>query len=263
MQEWVLPSAWPACSGFWTLALARCHLLGHSAAKWPDCGECPAGGGEQGPTHYNAALALGAWAGGILWGDLERRSPGDSASPQPITEAVECGRTLVLRRYPIVPSLGPLGGCRTYRTIIFSEERVHHSLDPQLPPGVPPRLIISSLLNYWDTIAVLRIAHEKWPVHHSGNIMLFFPDFTKSVQAIHRDFIPVTKILQKAKLLYALLYPSKLLISVYGQSHVFTDAHSELKLAKLMIKKGRSPGSSAVAAEWSSLSENDWYMSNS
>lgn len=102
---------------------------------------------------------------------------------------------------------------------VMIAERAHRSLGPRPPPGAPPRPIIARLLNYTDRDAILREARAKSPITHQGNNLSFYPDYTPSVQAARREFLPVKKILQAASVPYAMLYPAKLKITHESQAH--------------------------------------------
>lgn len=136
-------------------------------------------------------------------------------------------------------------------------ERAHRSLAPKPVPSRPPRPIIARLLNYGDRDAILREAGRLGSVTFQGNTLMFFPDYTPTVQAARREFAPAKKLLAASSIQYAMMYPAKLKIVHKDRPHYFTDAKSAPKFAKTICARrspSRSPSANRTEA---ALSDND------
>lgn len=109
----------------------------------------------------------------------------------------------------------------------FELERAHR-VGPERA-DVRNRHILIRFLRFSSREAVLRAAREKRRVEWRGNKISFYQDLSQEVLQQRRKFDTVKKQFHQRGLLYSMLYPASLKVTVNNRSHIFTspDAAAE------------------------------------
>ncbi len=84
-----------------------------------------------------------------------------------------------------------------------------------------PRVMIVKFLDYRDKERVMRAARVKKDVLFQNHRIMFFPDLSAEVNKQRRQFDEVKKQLRAKGLMYDLIFPARLRVTVDGHAHVF------------------------------------------
>lgn len=103
----------------------------------------------------------------------------------------------------------------------FAIERAHR-VPYRVPlPGVQPRAFLVKLLFFKDKETIHQKARERRDIYYNGVKILFFPDFSAVLQKKRAKLVEVKKKLQQLKIVYAMLYTSRLQVVALGEMHFF------------------------------------------
>uniref|UniRef100_H3AF63 L1 transposable element RRM domain-containing protein n=1 Tax=Latimeria chalumnae TaxID=7897 RepID=H3AF63_LATCH len=106
----------------------------------------------------------------------------------------------------------------------LSIEWAHCSLAPQPALGQRPHPFIIKLLCFPKKELLLKLAWDLGILDWEGYKILFFPDLSKALQARHRQFLPIKKVLQEKSIKYGLFYLATLKITYKGETLSFATA---------------------------------------
>lgn len=150
--------------------------------------------------------------------DLENRSRRQNLRVVGISEDKEAGNP---SRFVAEFFTEVLGETHFESPIII--DRAHRTLAPKPRDGERPRAIIVRLHYYSDGEKILQLSRAKGRLLYKGSPVHIFPDMSPEVGKLRASFNPVKVKLRNAGIPYSLYYPAKLIITVNGTKHSFTD----------------------------------------
>ena len=105
---------------------------------------------------------------------------------------------------------------------MFSVERAHRVPSRPPQPGAPPRPFLFKFLHYRDRDATLYNARINPAALKVDNTKVsLFPDFSAELQKKRSKFLDVKRRLRDLDLKYAMLYPARLRVEVFGAVQFF------------------------------------------
>lgn len=108
-------------------------------------------------------------------------------------------------------------------------DRAHRSLAPKPRNGERPRAMIIRLHYYSDKEKILKLSRDKGRLVYDGSPVHIFPDMSPEVGRQRAAFNSVKTRLRSAGIPYSLFFPAKLVVTMNGSRHAFTDPHEAEK----------------------------------
>uniref|UniRef100_H3A700 L1 transposable element RRM domain-containing protein n=1 Tax=Latimeria chalumnae TaxID=7897 RepID=H3A700_LATCH len=102
-------------------------------------------------------------------------------------------------------------------------ERAHCVLRLHPREGERPRIIIFKLLRFPDKVRILCRARELGQLTYLNQKIFFFPDVSAELQAKRREFTEARRLCHSQQILFSLLHPAKLRVSLRDGLRFFTD----------------------------------------
>ncbi len=150
--------------------------------------------------------------------DLENRSRRSNLRLVNLPEKVENPDAVAFLEKWLPVALGP----ETFPTPPIIE-RAHRLPGRPQSSRSSPRVLIMKFLNFQDKTRVMRAVRAKGRVMYGEQEIKVFPDLSAEVLRQRRRFDGVKQRLRSMNIIYGLIYPAKLRLTVDGQTREFED----------------------------------------